>query len=66
MQVECNKCQGHYHARSRFSQERLWRLTCPHCGAAMWVSAPVSDAQPAASSGGELPRSRWSVPRALS
>ncbi|MBS2028284.1 MAG: hypothetical protein JST54_10295 [Deltaproteobacteria bacterium] len=46
MQVECNKCQRGYHASCRFGQERLWRLTCPHCGAATWVSAPATDSSP--------------------
>lgn len=46
MQVQCDKCVREYHVSCRFGQERLWRLTCPHCGAAMWVSAPVSDARP--------------------
>ena len=43
MQVICDKCQGAYHASSRFGLERLWRLVCPHCGGSMWVSAPSSD-----------------------
>lgn len=55
MQVQCDKCERDYHVSCRFGQERLWRITCPHCGGGMWVSAPVSDARPTKAGSHALP-----------
>ena len=43
MKVQCNSCRGDYHVNCRFGQERLWHITCPHCGAAMWVCPPLDN-----------------------